>query len=129
MQHHPEHALRQPDGVFLDRHEAKYVLVDFTRGYGWTRDTLAKQEDTKWRAYEQLMADLRRHHMVEFFPLACGYNGAIAVDTWRAFMERLGLDPAAQDRVLKLVVRAICVGFSTMVDIRHGCRKVSEASN
>ncbi len=129
MQHHPEHARRQPDGVFCDRHEAKYVLVDFTRGYGWTREALAKQEDTKRRAYDQLMRDLQVQHMVEFFPLACGYNGVIAVDTWRAFMDRMDIPPASQDRVLKLAVRAICLGFSAMVDIRHGCRKATEASS
>jgi len=69
---------------------AKYVLVDFTRGYGWTREALAKQEATKRSAYDELMRDLQVYHMVEVFPLACGYNGAIAVDTWRAFMDRLG---------------------------------------
>ncbi len=90
--YHPlaEHARRQPDGVFCDRHMAKYVLVDFTRGYGWTREALAKQEATKRSAYDELMRDLQVYHMVEVFPLACGYNGAIAVDTWRAFMDRLG---------------------------------------
>ena len=129
MQRHPEHAQRQPDGVFCDRHEVKYVLVDLTRGYGWTREALAKQEDTKRLVYDQLMTDLQQHHSVEFFPLACGYNGAIAVDTWRALMDRLGILPPAQDRVLKLAVRAICLGFSTMVDIRHGCRKAAEASS
>jgi hypothetical protein len=128
MQHHPEHARRQPDGVFCYRHEAKYVLVDFTRGYGWTREALAKQEDTKRRAYDQLMRDLQVKHMVKFFPLACGYNGAIAVDMWRALLDRLDIHPASQDRVLKLAVRAICLGFSTMVDIRHCCRKATEAS-
>jgi hypothetical protein len=93
MQHHTEHALRQPDGVFRDRRDGRYVLVDLTRGYGWTRENLAKQEDTKRKTYEQLMNDLQMHHMVEFFPLACGYNGAIAIDTWRALMERLGIHP------------------------------------
>ena len=36
-------------------------------------------------------------------------------------MDRLGLSSGDQERVLKIAVRAICVGFSTMVDIRHGC--------
>jgi hypothetical protein len=31
------------------------------------------------------MADLRVEHRVEFYPLACGYNGAIVVDTFYAF--------------------------------------------
>jgi ribonuclease HI len=128
MQHHPEHAQRRPDGVFLRRDTMKHVLVDFTRGYGSTREDLAKQEQTKREAYEGLMRDLSVQHMVEFFPLACGYNGSIAVDTWMQLMDVLGIPERAQEKVLKLAVRAICVGFSTMVDIRHGCLRATDQS-
>ncbi len=67
------------------------------------------------------MSDLQVQHMVEFFPLACGYNGSITVDTWKQLMDVLEIPERAQEGVLKLAVRAICIGFSTMVDIRHGC--------
>jgi ribonuclease HI len=129
MQNNEEHALRRPDGVFLQKGQMKYVLVDLTRGYGSTREALAKQEATKRAAYAGLMQALDVAHMVEFFPLACGYNGAIAVDTWRALMDRLDIPPAAQDRVFKLAIRAICISFSTMVDIRHGCFRATEQSS
>jgi hypothetical protein len=68
MQHHPEHALRRPDGVFLRRATAKYVLVDFTQCHSSTREDLAKQEQTKREAYEGLTSDLQVQHIVEFFP-------------------------------------------------------------
>jgi hypothetical protein len=82
----------------------QYFLVDFTRGYGSTREELATQEQTKREVYEGLMADLRVDHRVEFYPLACGYNGAIAVDTWR-LMDVLEIPARAQERVLRLDVR------------------------
>ena len=126
MQRHETHALRRPDGVFLQKNEMKYVLVDFTRGYGSTRGELAKQEAAKWNAYAELMRDLAAYHVVEFFPLACGYYGSIAIDTWRALMDSLAVPAKAQEQILKLAVRAICIGFSTMVDIRHGCLKTTE---
>jgi hypothetical protein len=80
----------------------KYFLVDFTRGYGSTREELEKQEQTKREVYEGLMTDLRVEHRVEFYPLACGYNGAIAVDTWRKLMDVLEIPARAQERVLRL---------------------------
>ena len=129
MQHHAVHAERRPDGVFRHIPSMKYVLVDFTRGYGSTREDLTKLEDLKVAAYEVLLRDLNRAHMVEFFPLACGYNGAIAVNTWKTLMDRLDIPPKAQDRVLKLAARAICIGFSTMVDIRHGCLNATTQSS
>jgi hypothetical protein len=128
MQHHPVHAQRTPDGVFLRKDAVKYVLVDFTRGYGSTREYLAKQKQTKSGAYKGLMADLRVEYRVEFYPLACGYNGSIAVDTWRKLMDVLEIPARAQERVLRLAVRTICIGFSTMVDIRHGCFRASDQS-
>ncbi len=128
MQHNETHASRQPDGVILRKDTVKYVLIDFTRGYGSTREDLARQEEAKRRAYEGLIQDLRRCHMVEFFQLACGYNGAIAIDTWRALMDCLEVPPKAQDRVLKLAIRAICISFSTMVEIRHSCFRAQQSS-
>jgi hypothetical protein len=75
------------------------------------------------------MADLRVEHRVEFYLLACGcYNGSIAVDTWRKLMDVLEIPARAQEGVLRLAVRAICIGFSTMVDIRHGCFRASDQS-
>jgi hypothetical protein len=105
MQHHPVHAQGAPYGVFLRRDVVKYFLVDFTRGYGSTREELAQQE---------------------FYPLACSYNRWIAVDTWRKLMDLLEIPALAQERVLRLAVRAICIGFCTMVDIRHGCFRASD---
>ena len=55
---------------------------------------------------------------MEFFPLVASYNGAIAEDTWRSFMDRLELDDKSQTKVLYTAAQALCVGFSTMVDIR-----------
>jgi hypothetical protein len=57
------------------------------------------------------MADLRVEHRVEFYLLACGYNGAMAVDTWRKLMDVLEIPALAQERVLRLAVRAICIGL------------------
>ena len=98
----------------------KYVMVDFTRGYGSSREDLKAHEDHKWVRYRGLMQTLQREHTVEFFPLACTYNGALAEDTWKEFMKCLGLDAKAQTHVLQTAAKAICSGFSTMVDIRHG---------
>ena len=47
--------------------------------------------------------------------------GKIAEDTWRAFMTCLGSDDDAQLKVLSIAAHALCVGFSTMVDIRFSC--------
>ncbi len=99
----------------------KHVLVDFNRGYGSTREDLHKQEETKKESYADLMAALYRHHSAVFFPLVSGYNGAIAVDTWTALMDPLDIRPKAQEQVLMIAIRALCIGFSTMVDIRLGC--------
>jgi ribonuclease HI len=129
MQNHEQHALRQPDGVFFRAYNTLYVLVDFNRGYGSTREDLAKQETTKRSTYEELVSDLNIHHFVEFFPLVSGYNGAIAVDTWTSLMDTLGIQPKFQQKVLNIAVKAICIGFSTMVDIRHGCLKATERSS
>ena len=59
-------------------------------------------------------------HMVEFYPLACTYSGAIAEDTWRKFMNCLELSEKAQEKILKTAIRAVAIGFSTMADIRLG---------
>jgi hypothetical protein len=67
------------------------------------------------------MAALDTHHSAVFFPLVSGYNGAIAVDTWTSLMDCLDINPKAQDQVLKTAIRAVCIGFPTMVDIRLGC--------
>ena len=68
------------------------------------------------------------HSRLRLHPLACGYNGAIAVDTWRKLMDVLEIPAWAQEQVLRLAVRAICIGFSTMVDIRYGCFSASDQS-
>jgi hypothetical protein len=123
MQHHPVHAQRTPDGVFLRKDLVKYVLVDFTQGYGSTREDLAKKEHTRAGAYEGLMAELRVQHRVEFYSLPCCYNAvrSIVVNTWRKLMAIFEIPALAQERVLELAVRATCIGFPTMVGIRHGC--------
>jgi hypothetical protein len=43
-------------------------------------------------------------------------------------MDVLEIPERAQEGVLKLAVRAICMGFSTMVDIRHGCLSATDQS-
>ena len=116
-----DHGERQPDGLFSRKSDVKYVLVDFNRGYGSTRQELHKQEDTKHVSYAPVMTALSTQHSAVFFPLVSGHNGALAVDTWTAFMDCLDISPKAQDQVLKITIRAICIGFSTMVDIRLGC--------
>ena len=111
--------LRKPDGMYVVNKERYWTIVDFTRGHGNTREDLKRPEDRKRRKYATLLAALReRHAYVEFFPLVASYNGAIAEDTWRAFMDRLGLDEKAQNKVLYIAAHALCVGFNTMVDIR-----------
>jgi hypothetical protein len=129
VQNHPDHARRQPDGIFSRSSDVKHVLVDFTRGYGWNTATLVLQENIKKESYAALMDTLRVHHTAEFFPLVCGYTGAIAVSTWTSLMDCLELDPRAQEKVLLTATRAICIGFSTMVDIRHGCLNATDPSS
>ena len=124
-----DHAARRPDGIFCQTSTMQYVLVDFTRGWGSRPAELLEQEQTKHNTYSTILNDLQRHHSLEFFPLACGYNGALPVRTWKALMDRLGLSSGDQERVLKIAVRAICVGFSTMVDIRHGCISARKQSS
>ncbi len=111
------HTNQQPDGVFLREDRVTYVMVDLTCGYGYSREDLWEHEARKNRNYTEL---LEAQHTVKFFPLACTYNGALAEDTWRTFMTCLGLEDKAQHCVLQEAVKAICLGFSTMVDIRHG---------
>jgi hypothetical protein len=36
-------------------------------------------------------------------------------------MSRLGLDDKAQTKVLYILAHALCIGFSTMTDIRLSC--------
>ncbi len=50
------------------------------------------------------------------------------MDTWRKLMDVLEIPARAQEQVLRLAVRAICIGFSTMVDIRYGCFSASDQS-
>ena len=57
---------------------------------------------------------------VKFYPLVSSYNCAIAVDTWHECMTELGLTAKDQHAVLLTAVKAICIGFSTMTDIRIG---------
>ena len=111
----------QPDGVFLHTKDVKYVMVDLTRGYGHTRRDLRAHEGTKRKRYANLLVSLNRDHMVEFYPLACTFSGAIAETTWRGLLTRLGIKDKDQDKVLRLAMKAICTGFSTMVDIRSSC--------
>jgi hypothetical protein len=56
---------------------------------------------------------------VEFIPLASTYNGAIPEGTWKDFMYKIGINNTkSQDDVLHTAAQAICLGFSTMVDIQ-----------
>jgi hypothetical protein len=57
---------------------------------------------------------------VRFYPLASSYNGAVAEDTWRVRLDRMGVAKKAQYFILLTAVQAICEGFSNMVDFRHG---------
>jgi hypothetical protein len=96
VQNDPEHGRRQPDGVFRGTSDVKHVMVDFTRKYGWGASTLLKLEDNKRAMYAELLGKLCTHHaLVEFFPLACGYNGALEVDTWISLMNCPELRPKA----------------------------------
>lgn len=120
-------AARQPDGVFYNDRDVKYVLVDFTRGYGYSSSDLKRHEETKRAGYTPMVTALRVAHMVEFYPLACTYNGAIAEDTWRQFMNRLEISDKAQETILKTAIRAVTIGLSTMADIRLGSLTASRA--
>ncbi len=95
-------------------------MVDLVRRCGSSRQDLQNHEVRKHVIFADLLQELRKQHTVQFFPLACTYNGAIAEDTWRAFMTTLGLDDKAQLNVLRTAAKAICLGFCAMVDIRHG---------
>jgi hypothetical protein len=72
------------------------------------------------------MAYLRFQRRLEFYPIACGYNESIAVDTWRKLMDYLEILAQAQERALMLAVNALCTCFATMVDIRHDCCRASD---
>jgi hypothetical protein len=43
-------------------------------------------------------------------------------------MDVLEILARAQERVLRLAVRAICIGFAPMVDIMNGCFSASNQS-
>ena len=119
-----EEGLRRmrPDSIFWNKTTCQWTLVDFTRSYGRTRADLVKAEETKQVHYQDLMVSLRQTHgSVKFYPLATGYNGSVAKDTWRAFMQRLELGDKAQVEVFHTLVQELCKGFSTMVDVRWGC--------
>ena len=105
---------------FVHKEQHYWTLVDYTRGSGSTWEDLLKLEEAKCIKYSVLVESLREHHAyAEFIPLASTYNGAIAEDTWREFMYRTGIDNAkSQDNVLHKAAQAICLGFSTMVDVR-----------
>lgn len=54
---------------------------------------------------------------------------AIAISTWKVLMDRLEINPKAQEKELRLVIRAICIGFPTMGDIGHGCFRATQQSS
>jgi hypothetical protein len=109
----------KPDGIFFHRETCKWTLVDYTRSSGSTRADLVAAENRKREAYGQVKLAWQRHKSVDIFPLASSYNGAVAVDTWRQCMDTLGIEAKHQDHVLATAVKAICVGFSSMVDIQY----------
>ncbi len=109
----------RPDGMFFNRETCQWTLVDYTRSSGSTRLDLAKAELQKLTTYGPVKQAWLGRKSVEIFPLALSYNGAIAVDTWRKCMERIGIEEKQQDHVLATAVKAICVGFSSMVDTRY----------
>jgi hypothetical protein len=109
----------KPDGISFHRETCKWTHVDYTRSSGSTRANLVATEDRKREAYRQVKQAWQGHKSVEIFPLASSYNGAVAVDTWRQCMDAFGIEAKHQDHVLATAVQAICVDFSSMVDIRY----------
>jgi hypothetical protein len=110
----------KPDGIFFNRQKFEWTLVDYTRSSGNARDELNQAEQAKMVTYGPVADAWKDVKKVEVFPLASSYNGALAEDTWRRCMDRLGIDGKKQELILLTAVRAICVGFSSMVDIRYG---------
>ena len=118
----PTHLRRlQPNGIFCNKRSREWTLVDYTRSNGRTRADLKPSETLKQAHYADLLAALReKHASVEFYPLSSSYNGAVAEDVWRSFMTRIGIDDQDQDKILLTAVKAICIAFSSMVEIRYG---------
>ncbi len=91
---------------------------------------LLKLEDNKQALYAELLGKLHTNHAhVTFVPLACSYNGALALDTWILLMNCLELRPKAQENVLRIAIRNICIAFSTMAYIRRGCLVATNQSS
>jgi ribonuclease HI len=110
----------KPDGIFFNRTTCEWTIVDYTRSSGDTREELSKAEQHKVDTYGPVVTAWEQLKLVKFYPLASTYHGAIAEDAWRACLDRLGIDSKAQEEILLTAVKAICMGFSSMVDIRYG---------
>ncbi len=109
----------KPDGIFFNEDTCEWTIVDYTRSSGSTRLKLRAAEERKEAKYSPIVQAWQGHKSVKLFPLASSYNGAIAEDTWRTCLTRLGVEGEYQDHVLTAAVRAICIGFSSMADIRN----------
>ena len=112
---------RKPDCIFYNTVTSQYIMVDYTRSWGSTREELAQAETLKRASYDPLIAAIRAANptrSVKFYPLVSSYNCAIAEDTWQACMTELEITDKDQNTVLLTAAKAICIGFSTMADIR-----------
>jgi hypothetical protein len=110
----------KPDGIFFNRTTCEWTIVDYTRSSGDTREELSKAEQHKVDTYGPVVTAWEQLKLVKFYPLASTYHCAIAEDAWLACLDRLGIDSKAQEEILLTAVKAICMGFSSMVDIRYG---------
>ena len=112
-----------------NRKKKEWILVDVVRGGGSTRDDLRTKENRKIASYREMIIELKNknpQYDITFVPLACTYNGAIAYDTWENWLRSLGLKDRDIEYVITKAIRAICIAFSRMVDIRTTAMRAHE---
>jgi hypothetical protein len=94
--------------------------VDYTRSSGDTREEFSKAEQHKVDTYGPVVTAWEQLKLVKLYPLASTYHCAIVEDAWLVCLGRLGIDSKAQEEIMLTAVKDICMGFSSMVDIRYG---------
>jgi hypothetical protein len=116
-----ESGARRPDGIIFNRAEKKCLIVDFTRGGGSTKGELDVIARRKGATYALLMLDLQDSNIemsIEFKPLVCTYNGAIAEGTWLDALRYIDIPSNKCVGILTQVVRETCIALTRMANVR-----------
>jgi hypothetical protein len=99
--------------VKIDKSDVSYAHGQLGTSSQYNGENLAGHSDI-------LVDRILGHHDEQHTLWTPTYHCAIAEDAWRACLDRLGIDSKAQEEILLTAVKAICIEFSSMVNIRYG---------